>query len=91
MLASRSVSSRTYHSCVQRVYPTASFPREVAGEDVTADVIPCRLTPPKRDGYAVTWTDEQWNRLRTIFPDGVCDYSRPGVSQQRTGATWLRF
>ncbi|WP_083502050.1 DUF6351 family protein [Sphaerimonospora mesophila] len=75
----------------ERLYPTASFPREVAGEDVTADIITCRLTTPRRDAYAVEWTDEQWNRLRTIFPRGVCDYSRPGVFQQRTGATWQRF
>ncbi|WP_433225923.1 DUF6351 family protein [Microtetraspora malaysiensis] len=78
-------------SACERMYPTASFPREVAGEDVTADIITCRLTPPRRDGYAVTWTGEQWARLRTIFPRGVCDYSKPGVFQQRTGATWLRF
>ncbi|WP_245658364.1 DUF6351 family protein [Microtetraspora malaysiensis] len=39
----------------------------------------------------VTWTGGQWDRLRTIFPRGVYDHSKPGVSQQRTGATWLRF
>ncbi|WP_336213465.1 DUF6351 family protein [Nonomuraea sp. LPB2021202275-12-8] len=75
----------------ERLYPTASFPREVAGEDVTADIITCRLTQPTRDGYAARWTDEQWERLRTIFPQGVCDYSKPGVSQQRTKNTWQRF
>ncbi|WP_219506188.1 DUF6351 family protein [Nonomuraea ceibae] len=78
-------------SYCERLYPTASFPREVAGEDVTADIITCRLTEPKRDGYGVQWTNEQWERLRTIFPRGVCDYTRPGVSQQRTKNTWHRF
>ncbi|MEZ7124804.1 DUF6351 family protein [Nonomuraea sp. AD125B] len=78
-------------SACERLYPTASFPREVAGEDVTADIVTCRLTKLKRDGYGVQWTDQQWERLRTIFPQGVCDYSKPGVSQQRTKNTWQRF
>ncbi|MGW4797335.1 DUF6351 family protein [Nonomuraea sp. NPDC004297] len=78
-------------SACERLYPTASFPREVAGEDVTADIVKCRLTQPARDGYGTPWTDEQWRRLRAIFPQGVCDYSRPGVSQQRTKNTWQHF
>ncbi|MFU8852033.1 DUF6351 family protein [Micromonospora sp. SL1-18] len=75
----------------ERLYPTASFPREVAGEDITADIITCKLTAPRRDGYAVEWTDEQWTRLQRIFATGVCDYSQPGVSQISPKATWLRF
>ena len=30
-------------------------------------------------------------RLKAIFPSGVCDYSRPGVGQQVTKTTWLRY
>jgi hypothetical protein len=30
----------------------------------------------------VTFTAEQLNRLYATFPDGVCDWSRPGVGQQ---------
>jgi len=32
----------------------------------------------------VQFTDEQWAQLQKTFPDGVCDWSRPGVSQQPT-------
>jgi hypothetical protein len=30
-------------------------------------------------------------RLRAIFPDGVCDYSKPGVEQRPLAGTWLSF
>jgi hypothetical protein len=28
-------------------------------------------------------------KLRLIFPDGVCDYSKPGVNQDRLAGTYL--
>ncbi|WP_407929307.1 DUF6351 family protein [Jiangella alkaliphila] len=78
-------------STCERLYPTASFPREVAGESVAADVVKCRLREPRRSDYAVALSDEQWQRLTTVFAGGVCDYSVPGVEQQPLAGTWLRF
>lgn len=78
-------------STCEQLYPSGSFPREVAGADIAADVVKCRLTAPSRDDYAVEWTDEQWARLTAIFPDGVCDWSRPGVEQQPLAGTWLHY
>ncbi|SDU60426.1 DUF6351 family protein [Jiangella alkaliphila] len=75
----------------ERLYPSASFPREVAGESVAADVVKCRLKEPERDDYAVEWTSAQWERLATIFAGGVCDYTVPGAGQQGLAGTWLRF
>ncbi|TDO52443.1 hypothetical protein EV643_102282 [Kribbella sp. VKM Ac-2527] len=76
----------------EQLYPSASFPREVAGADVAADIIKCHLRTPARTDYAnVTWTDPQWTRLRTIFPAGVCDHTKPGMAQQPLAGTWLRF
>jgi hypothetical protein len=75
----------------EQLYPTASFPREVAGESVAADVVKCQLKPPDPDDYAVTFSADQWERLGAILPDGVCDHSRPGVEQQGLTGTWLRF
>ena len=75
----------------EQLYPSASFPREVAGADIAADMIKCQLTAPDRTGYGVDLTDADWARLTEIFPDGVCDYSRPGVDQQPPSGTWLRF
>ena len=76
-------------STCERLYPSGSFPREVAGADVAADVIKCRLTAPDRADYDLT--DAEWARLLDIFPSGVCDYTRPGVEQQGLAGTWLRF
>lgn len=78
-------------STCEQLYPSASFPREVAGESVAADIIKCRRKDPDPADYAVEWTDEQWDRLQAIFADGVCDYSEPGVEQQGLAGTWLRF
>lgn len=77
-------------SACERLYPSASFPREVAGADIAADVVKCRLTRPDRSAYPPL-TDAQWQRLRTIFATGVCDWRRPGVEQQDPAGTWLRF
>ncbi|HZX04876.1 DUF6351 family protein [Kribbella sp.] len=74
----------------EKLFPSASFPREVAGSGVAADVIKCQLVPPVRSEYA-KFTDAQWDELRAIFPDGVCDWSKPGVDQQPLGGTWLTF
>ena len=73
----------------ERLYPSGSFPREVAGAPVAADVVKCRLTAPRRADYDLT--DAQWRRLRTIFPQGVCDYTKPGVGQQELAGTWLHY
>lgn len=75
----------------EQLYPSASFPREVAGEGVQADVIKCQTREPRREDYGVEFTDAEWQRLTTIFADGVCDYSVPGQGQQGLAGTWLRI
>jgi hypothetical protein len=55
-------------------------------------VMKCRTKPLSRADYGViAFTDDQWARLQAAFPTGVCDYSRPGVSQQPPKARWLTF
>ena len=34
--------------------------------------------------------DAEWTTLQPTFPDGVCDYSKPGVDQQAT-IPWLTY
>jgi hypothetical protein len=75
----------------EQLYPSASFPREVAGEDVAADIVKCRLQPLDFRDYRVSFTADQRDRLRAAFPSGVCDWSRPGVSQQPPDGTWQSF
>jgi hypothetical protein len=75
----------------ERLYPSASFPREVAGAGVAADIVKCRLKPIDRSDYRAPLTAADVRRLRAIFPAGVCDWSRPGVAQQPPAGTWLTF
>ena len=75
----------------EKLYPSASFPREVAGAGVAADVVKCRLAPIDPADYRVAFTPAERARLRAIFPGGVCDWSRPGVGQQPPDGTWLSF
>jgi len=73
------------------LYPNHSMPRLVAGMPLTNDVKKCRLRRIDPRDYAVTFTADEMARLRAIFPDGVCDYSRPGVGQEPLEGTYLRF
>ncbi|GIU85835.1 MAG: hypothetical protein KatS3mg009_0350 [Acidimicrobiia bacterium] len=69
-------------------FPLHSTSRIVAGGPVTGDVYKCHTKPVEqaiRDGDYGVWepTRAERARLRAIFPDGVCDYSRPSVGDPR--------
>jgi hypothetical protein len=65
-------------------------PRIGADMPQADDTLACQLKPLRRDDYPVTFTDDQWKRLQATFPDGVCDYSKPGIGQH--GATaWQTY
>jgi len=74
---------------VVHVYGT---PRTVAGDEITTDTNKCRLKPIDRsaDYGPVSFTDQEWNQLKTVFPSGVCDFSKPGVDQQKT-ISWQTY
>jgi hypothetical protein len=52
-----------------------------AGEDLTSDIMQCRLKHLSRHDYRASFSSDQWARLQTVFPYGVCDYDKPGVGQ----------
>jgi hypothetical protein len=60
----------------------------MAGAPIANDVIKCQLKPLSASAYKVTFTAEEMTRLRRIFPEGVCDWSKAGVEQQRLTGTW---
>jgi hypothetical protein len=68
------------HLCSQAEVPVYGTPRTVAGEPLTTD----------RSSYDVTFTNAQWATLQKTFPDGVCDYGKPGVDQRPT-VPWLTY
>jgi Tannase-like family of unknown function (DUF6351) len=73
------------------LFPYASDARLVAGAPATDDVLKCTLKPVDPKDYAVAPSPEQLAQLRKVFPDGVCDYAKPGVGQTTKVATWAVF
>ncbi|MGH3351494.1 MAG: DUF6351 family protein [Nocardioides sp.] len=67
-------------------------PRIVAGDNNYSDNAKCHLKPLRRtDDYgAFGLSEAQWTRLQATFPDGVCDYSKPGVGFSET-VPWLTY
>src|SRR6266850_2604141 len=58
-------------------------PRQVAGGPLTENILKCQLKPLNPAEYApATLTAAQLARLALVFPDGVCDWTRPGVGQR---------
>ncbi len=77
-------------TCPASVVPVYGTPRMSAGESVATDQSKCALVPLNRSSYAVTFTDAQWAQMQQTFPQGVCDYSKPGIGQQ-PALPWLTY
>ncbi len=71
------------------MYPVHKNPRLVAGAPLSDDVNKCQLRPVNPSDYKVQFTAAQMDRLKSIFPAGVCDYSKAGVMQVPLAGTYL--
>lgn len=78
--------------CGNQIVPIYGTPRTVAGEQITTDKNKCQLKELDfTDNYGrVPFTESQKNILREVFPNGVCDFSKPGFQQQPT-IPWLTY
>jgi hypothetical protein len=74
-----------------RLFPFAGDARLAAGAPATDDVFKCALKPVDAADYKVKPTTEQLAQLRQMFPDGVCDYTKPGIEQAPLAGTWVSF
>lgn len=74
-----------------QLYPTWKSPRMVAGGPVANDIYKCQLKPVDHKDYQVKFSESEWAELKSIFPAGVCDWSKPGVSQRIPTGTWQSF
>ncbi len=63
-------------------------PRMVAGMPLSDDIIKCQLKPVSTADYAATLTESQLGEIRTIFPGGVCDYSKPAAGDVEKSLIW---
>jgi hypothetical protein len=73
---------------IVRVYST---PRMVAGDSIATDTNKCRLKPLTADDDGVLLTPVQLAALRTAFPTGVCDFSKPAVDSETPTLPWMQY
>jgi hypothetical protein len=73
------------------LYPVHSEPRMVAGAPMTNDVLKCQLKQVNFTDYKVSFTETQKAHLKSVFPAGVCDFSKPGVEQVPIKGTYQRY
>jgi hypothetical protein len=58
-------------------------PHQVAGGPRAENILKCQLKALNVADYTgVTFSTAQQTRLQAVFPGGVCDWTKPGVSQQ---------
>jgi hypothetical protein len=74
----------------RQLYPLYGNPRLAAGEPLSQDYLKCELKPVRRWEYPPL-TDEQFARLRSIFREGACDYTRPPAERRALKGTWLAY
>ena len=85
----QTLSNKPDSTC-NKILPSWTFPRHAAGGPAAADVLKCQLEKVDRAAYAVTFSDAEFARLQTVFPDGVCDWTQAGVGH--TGVLpWASF
>lgn len=73
------------------LYPVYGDPRTAAGAPIVNDRMKCRRQPVDPDDYDVELSDTQVERLRDIFPRGVCNWRARGVGQAPLAATWIDY
>ena len=78
-------------SACNTLYPGWTFPRFVAGSPLAHDVVQCTRRAVSLSDYSVTFTADEEVRLRRIFTDGVCDYTKRGINQPGLLDTWLVY
>ncbi len=81
----------TDQSACDITYPYFREPRTVAGDSPAIYTMKCQLKPLARADYpGIEFTDDLWARLNSTYPDGVCDFSKPGVGFQEN-VPWLTY
>jgi len=74
-----------------KTYPVHLEPRLIAGAPLANDIMKCQLKPVAVSDYAVTFSKSQQARLKKIFPDGVCDWTKPGIGYATIKGAYQRY
>ncbi len=75
----------------KKLFPFSGDARLAAGAPATDDVFKCALKPVDAADYKIALSAERLAQLKQVFPEGVCDYTKPGVEQTHLAGTWLSF
>jgi hypothetical protein len=90
------LGDRCYETATHRdglcpeTFPMSSSPRRTAGAPLANDIIQCALAPIDPADYP-GFSTADLDRLRTIFPDGVCDWSAPPPNRAPPAGPWQTF
>lgn len=83
--------------CPEAVLTVYGTPRTVAGDSIATYTNKCQLKPVEEADYSLLGLGVgtfllpgQLDEINAIFPNGVCDYSQPGVSFQGT-IPWMTY
>ena len=79
------------NAACNKLYPFHDDPRVAAGAPVVDEPLKCTLKPVNVGDYK-GFSREQLKQLRAVFPEGVCDYSKPSIGKVpvRTWLTWSK-
>ena len=78
-------------SVCNTLFPINSNVRLQAGGPLSGSVLKCQLKPVDAADYRVAFSAAEMARLKAIFPQGVCDWSKPGVKERPISGTWLEY
>ena len=73
------------------LFPMGTDARMVAGAPWANDVLKCTLKPVDGSDYTQSLTADRLVALAQIFPEGVCDWTQPGVGQVPLAGTWAVY
>jgi hypothetical protein len=73
------------------MYPDHSDPRIVAGDSLLRMTLKCTLQPVTPKIYQLKLSADQLAELKAVFPQGVCDYSKPGIGRLPLAGQWLSY
>jgi len=82
--------SRLPDSQCNALWPSYSNPLKEAGGPLAANTLKCQLKSLDSSDYTMSFTPSEWSELQQIFPNGVCDWSKPGVGF-RLARPWASF
>jgi hypothetical protein len=74
-----------------KTYPVHTEPRIEAGAPIANDIMKCQLKPVDFADYKVKFSKAQQGKMKKIFKDGVCDWSKPSVGYSFIKGTYQRY